>query len=77
MQKIGNKDDVRPVKKGQFSMFLSDKWYRCTMRPESVPEDPVEGLVYRYYRMYFWHRYLESVIQRQIKELILSAEYAA
>ena len=25
-------------------MFLSDKWYRCTMRPESVPEDPVEGL---------------------------------
>lgn len=44
MQEIGNKDDVRPVKKGQFSMFLSDKWYRCTMRPESVPEDPVEGL---------------------------------
>lgn len=40
MQEIGNKDDVRPVKKGQFSMFLSDKWYRCTMRPESVPEDP-------------------------------------
>lgn len=25
-------------------MFLSDKWYRCIMRPESVPEDPVEGL---------------------------------
>ena len=44
VQEIGNKDDVRPVKKGQFSMFLSDKWYRCTMRPESVPEDPVEGL---------------------------------
>lgn len=32
VQEIGNKDDVRPVKKGQFSMFLSDKWYRCTMR---------------------------------------------
>lgn len=44
VQEIGNKDDVRPVKKGQFSMFLSDKWYRCTMRPESVPEDSVEGL---------------------------------
>lgn len=44
VQEIGNKDDVRPVKKGQFSMFLSDKWYRCTMRPESVPDDPVEGL---------------------------------
>ena len=27
--------------------------------------------------MYFWHRYLESVIQRQIKELILSAESVA
>lgn len=44
VQEIGNKDDVRPVKKEQFSMFLSDKWYRCTMLPESVPEDPVEGL---------------------------------
>ncbi len=44
VQKIENGNDVRPVKKGQFSMFLSDKWYRCTMRPESVPEDPVEGL---------------------------------
>ena len=44
VQKIENGNDVRPLKKGQFSMFLSDKWYRCTMRPESVPEDPVEGL---------------------------------
>ena len=44
VQKIENGNDVRPVKKGQFSMFLSDKWYRCTMRPESVPDDPVEGL---------------------------------
>ena len=44
VQKIENGNDVRPVKKGQFSMFLSDKWYRCTMHPESVPDDPVEGL---------------------------------
>ena len=35
---------VRPRKKGEFSMFLDDQWYRCSMRPESIPNDPVEGL---------------------------------
>lgn len=37
-------DSVRPKKKGEFSMFLDDQWYRCSMHPESVPDDPVEGL---------------------------------
>jgi uncharacterized protein (DUF1015 family) len=35
---------VRPAKKGEFSMFLDDQWYVCRMRPEDVPDDPVEGL---------------------------------
>lgn len=35
-------EDVRPKRKGDFSMFLADKWYRCGMR--NVPDDPVEGL---------------------------------
>lgn len=35
--------DVRPKKKGEFAMFCGG-WYRCTMRAEDVPNDPVEGL---------------------------------
>lgn len=41
---IEENTDVRPLKKGDFSMYLDNKWYRCTMRPESIPNDPVEGL---------------------------------
>jgi uncharacterized protein (DUF1015 family) len=37
-------DEVRPAKKGDFTMFLDNQWYRCSMRPENVPDDPVEGL---------------------------------
>jgi uncharacterized protein (DUF1015 family) len=36
--------DVRPAKKGEFTMFLENRWYRCEMRDEDVPDDPVEGL---------------------------------
>jgi uncharacterized protein (DUF1015 family) len=36
--------DVRPAKKGEFTMFLDDRWYRCKMRAADVPDDPVEGL---------------------------------
>lgn len=39
-----DEDALRPAKKGEFSMFLGDKWYRCTMRPEDVPHDAVGGL---------------------------------
>jgi uncharacterized protein (DUF1015 family) len=36
--------DNHPAKKGEFTMFLGGSWYRCTMRPEDIPNDPVEGL---------------------------------
>jgi uncharacterized protein (DUF1015 family) len=34
----------KPTKKGEFSMYLEGKWYRCNMRLEDIPDDPVEGL---------------------------------
>jgi uncharacterized protein (DUF1015 family) len=37
-------DAVRPAKKGEFAMHLDGRWYRCAMRAEDVPDDPVEGL---------------------------------
>ncbi len=37
-------DTVRPKKKGDFAMFLGDKWYLCSMKKQDVPDDPVEGL---------------------------------
>lgn len=39
-----DEDALRPARKGEFSMFLGDKWYRCVMRPEDVPHDAVGGL---------------------------------
>lgn len=33
-----------PKEKGSFSMYLGEKWYRCRMKPEDVPRDPVESL---------------------------------
>ena len=33
-----------PTCKGEFTMYLDGKWYRCTIRPEDRDEDPVEGL---------------------------------
>ena len=35
-------ETVRPKKKGDFAMFLADRWYLCHMK--NVPDDPVEGL---------------------------------
>lgn len=35
---------VRPERKGEFAMFLGNTWYRCRIRPEDVPDDPVGGL---------------------------------
>ncbi len=35
---------VRPRKKGEFSVFLDGRWYRCAMRPTDIPDDPVESL---------------------------------
>lgn len=34
----------RPEKKGMFGMYLDEKWYRLTARPEIMSDDPVEGL---------------------------------
>lgn len=33
-----------PAKKRSFGMYLSGKWYMLTVKPELVPEDPVEAL---------------------------------
>lgn len=33
-----------PKEKGSFSMYLGENWYRCRMKPEDVPRDPVESL---------------------------------
>ncbi len=38
------KHAISPKEKGQFSMFLEDKWYLCQIRKEDENEDPVEGL---------------------------------
>ena len=36
--------DNKPSKKGEFTMFLEEKWYRCDFKDEYRTEDPVEGL---------------------------------
>lgn len=43
---VGEPEDheIRPEKKGVFSMYLSGKWYRCEFREEDKTEDPVRGL---------------------------------
>lgn len=43
VQEIGKKA-VRPEGKGHFSMYLGGNWYQCTIKPEDIPESPVEGL---------------------------------
>lgn len=35
---------VKPEKKGEFSMCLAEKWYRCTIPAEEIPDHPVDGL---------------------------------
>ncbi len=34
----------QPRKKGEFSMFLEGKWYRCVIKEADQTKDPVEGL---------------------------------
>ena len=38
------KESDRPEKKGQIVMYLHGHWYRLTMRPAYIQDDPVEGL---------------------------------
>ena len=36
--------DHYPGQKGEFTMYLEGKWYRCKVRKEDMSDDPVEGL---------------------------------
>lgn len=38
------KDPIYPRAKGEFTMFLEGKWYRCQIREADQCSDPVEGL---------------------------------
>lgn len=35
---------VTPEHKGQMGMYLGEQWYRLTVKPEFIVDDPVEGL---------------------------------
>lgn len=37
-------DEKHPSKKGEFTMFLEEKWYRCQIHEKDMCDDPVEGL---------------------------------
>lgn len=39
-----SQEAVRPVKSGEFGMYLDGYWYRLTIRPERIPADPVGRL---------------------------------
>lgn len=34
----------KPQKKGDFSMYLDGNWYRCSIRVQDIPNDPVKSL---------------------------------
>ena len=39
-----SKEERRPQKKGDFSMYLDGDWYLCTVRAADIPDDPVKSL---------------------------------
>ncbi len=39
-----SREDRKPQKKGDFSMYLDGKWYLCTIREADRSNDPVKGL---------------------------------
>lgn len=43
VKKIEN-EEKKPGQKGYFSMYLGRSWYRCQMKSEDIPNDPVGGL---------------------------------
>jgi uncharacterized protein (DUF1015 family) len=43
IEKIGN-NQYRPAKKGEIGMYINNNWYKLTVKPEYVKDDPVEGL---------------------------------
>ena len=38
------RNDRAPECTGRFSMFLEEQWYKCKVRKEDIPDDPVEKL---------------------------------
>ena len=45
VEEIKGSEDVHPAKKGEFSMYLDGKWYRCAVHTEDIPaDDPVASL---------------------------------
>ena len=41
---VSEADELRPKKKGQFTMLLDDTWFLCEIKDEFKNEDPVDGL---------------------------------
>lgn len=41
---LAGNQPVKPEKKGDFSMYLAEKWYRCTIPAKELPDHPVDGL---------------------------------
>ncbi|MGI6046257.1 MAG: DUF1015 domain-containing protein [Eggerthellaceae bacterium] len=39
-----SEDEIRPAAKGQVSVFLHGTWYRLTINPDIIPNDPVDSL---------------------------------
>lgn len=39
-----SKEERRPRKKGDFSIYLDGSWYLCSIRPSDIPSDPVKSL---------------------------------
>ncbi len=44
MVKDSGTEPIKPKKKGEFSIYLKGLWYSCTIKPEDIPTDPVDGL---------------------------------
>ena len=38
------RQERKPEKKGDFSMYLDGEWYLCTIRKQDIPNDPVKSL---------------------------------
>jgi uncharacterized protein (DUF1015 family) len=38
------RDQAKPSKRGEFGLYLPGQWYRLTIRPDLVPDDPVARL---------------------------------
>ncbi len=43
VREIG-RQERRPAEKGEFSMYLADRWYLCTVKDQDRSTDPVRGL---------------------------------